>query len=146
MFIENNVLKKENVLLGLPSTTQEEAIRKAGQLLIDSGYVYEEYIEAMFAREEIVSTYIGNGVAIPHGVGNARDLIRNSGLVVLQYPNGIMYNGNETFLVIGISGKDNEHIKILSNIANQIGDLDKAKELWTSTDLDHVYNVFVNGQ
>lgn len=146
MFKKTPVLKKENIFLGLESVSRDEAITRAGTVLTDSGYVMPEYVEAMFAREDIVSTFIGNGVAIPHGVGNARSLIKKSGLVVLQYPNGIEFNGNECYLVIGISGKDNDHIKILSNIAEQLSDEDKAKELWKTTDIDFVYDVFVKGE
>ena len=145
MYQKTPILKKENILLGLPSVTRDEAIQKAGQLLIDSDYVSPEYIDAMYQREEIVSTFIGNGVAIPHGVGKARDLIKRSGLVVLQFPEGIDYNGNTCYLVIGISGKDNEHIKILANIAEQLSDDEQAERLWKSNDLDFVYNVFTTG-
>ena len=146
MFKKNPVLRKENILLGLSSKSRDEAITQAGQLLIDSNYVTAEYIDAMFQREEIVSTFIGNGVAIPHGVGKARDLIKSSGIVVLQFPEGIDYDGNLCYLVIGISGKNNEHIKILANIAEQLSDEDKAKALWNTTDKDFVYSIFVNGK
>jgi len=146
MYKKKPILRKENIFLGLSSITRDEAITKAGNVLVESGYVTENYIKAMFEREEIVSTFIGNGVAIPHGVGNARNAIKNSGLVVLQFPDGIDYNGNECHLVIGISGKDNDHIKILSNIAEQLSDEDKAKKLWKTNDIDFVYDVFVNGE
>ena len=146
MYRKTEVLKKENILLGLKSESRDEAIKRAGQLLIDNGYVSDEYVQAMFDREDIVSTFIGNGVAIPHGVGKARDLIKQSGLAVLQYPEGINYNGNDCYSVVAISGKDNEHIKILANIAEQLSDEDKAQELWKTTDLEAVYNVFVNGE
>jgi len=139
------VLRKENIRLGLDSVTSEEAIIMAGTMLVDSGCVSEKYIDAMFEREKIVSTYIGNGVAIPHGVGNSRDLIFDSGIVVLQFPNGIQYNGNETFLVIGISAVDNDHIKILSNIAIVLSEEEQAHELWKTTDIDFVYNLFTEG-
>ena len=139
------VLRKENIRLGLDSVTSEEAIIMAGTMLVDSGCVSEKYIDAMFERERIVSTYIGNGVAIPHGVGNSRDLIFDSGIVVLQFPNGIQYNGNETFLVIGISAVDNDHIKILSNIAIVLSEEEQAHELWKTTDIDFVYNLFTEG-
>jgi len=146
MFKKTPILTKENVLLGLKSVTRDEAIRKAGELLIQGGYVNDEYIDAMFEREEIVSTFIGNGVAIPHGVGKARGLIKHSGLVVMQYPDGIDFNGNTCYLVIGISGKDNDHIKILSNIAEQLGDSDKAQLLWKTDDTDKVYEIFIHGE
>lgn len=146
MFKKTPVLKKENIILGLASESRDEAIKRAGQVLIDSGYVSSDYIEAMLQREDIVSTFIGNGVAIPHGVGKARDLILSSGLVVLQYPDGIDYNGNVCYLVIGISGKDNDHIKILSKIAEQISDEDNAKVLWETTDADAVFEMFSEGE
>jgi PTS system mannitol-specific IIC component len=144
MYQDSTILKRENIKLGLSSVSRDEAIKEAGKLLIDSGYVSEDYIDAMFEREQIVSTFVGNGVAIPHGVGQSRNLIKRSGLVVLQYPNGIDYNGNTCYLVIGISGKDNDHIKILSNIANQLSDEDEAKKLWKTNDLDYIYSVFVD--
>lgn len=146
MFKKTPILKKENIKLGLESVTRDEAINQAGQMLVEHGYVSEEYIDAMYQREDIVSTYIGNGVAIPHGVGKQRGLIKKSGIVVLQYPNGIDYNGNTAYLVIGISGKDNDHIKILSNIAEQLGEIEKAQELWKTSDIDNVYHIFVNGE
>jgi PTS system mannitol-specific IIC component len=146
MFKKTPILKTENIILGLPSETRDEAIKRAGHALISSGYVSEDYVDAMLQREEIVSTYIGNGVAIPHGVGKARDLIISSGLVVLQYPQGIDYNGNTAYLVIGISGKDNDHIKILSNIAEQLSDEDSAQALWTATDPNAVYKLFADGE
>ena len=146
MFNKKPILAKKNILLGLEKTTRDEAIKRAASLLINDGYVSSEYLDAMFAREEIVSTYIGNGVAIPHGVGKQRGLIKTSGVVVLQYPEGIDYNGETAYLVIGISGKDNDHIKILSNIAEQLGEIEKAQELWKTTDLEAVFDVFTNGE
>lgn len=142
----SKILKKENILIGLDPITRDEAIKKAGELLVKSNYVQEEYIDAMFERESIISTFIGNGVAIPHGVGKSRDLIKNSGIVILQFPEGIDYNGNTAHLVIGISGKNNEHIQILSNIAEQLSDDDKAKQLWTTTDIDFLYNAFTGNE
>ena len=137
MFNKKPILAKKNILLGLEKTTRDEAIKRAASLLINDGYVSSEYLDAMFAREEIVSTYI---------VGKQRGLIKTSGVVVLQYPEGIDYNGETAYLVIGISGKDNDHIKILSNIAEQLGEIEKAQELWKTTDLEAVFDVFTNGE
>lgn len=139
--MNKKVLRKENIKLGLKKATRDEAITKAGGLLVESGYVGESYVDAMFEREAIISTFIGNGVAIPHGVGSSRDLIFESGIVFLQYPEGIEYNGNDCYLVIGISGKDNEHIKILSNLAVVLSDEDEAKKLWKTDDVDYIYNL-----
>lgn len=140
--MNKKVLRKENIRLGLQKATRDQAIELAGGLLIESGYVGEKYLSAMYERETIVSTFIGNGVAIPHGVGTSKDLIFESGIVVLQYPEGIDYNGNTCYLVIGISGKDNEHIKILGNIAEVLSDEEEAQKLWKTSDVNYVYNIF----
>lgn len=145
MFKKKPILSKENILLGLQSVSRDEAITKAGELLIASGYVSEAYLKAMFEREDIVSTYIGNGIAIPHGVGKARGLIKSSGLVILQYPDGIDYNNNTCYLVIGISGKDNDHIKILANIAEQFSDEEQAEKLWKTSDKDLLFSLLTKG-
>lgn len=136
------ILRKENIKLGLPAMHRDEAIALAGRLLVESGFVAEAYVDAMYKREDIVSTFIGNGVAIPHGVGTAKQYIHASGIVVLQFPEGIDYNGNTCHLVIGISGKDDEHIQILANIAEILSDDDDAEALWTTTDVDHVHALF----
>lgn len=142
MDIKKKILIKSNIVLGLDSESRDKAINRVGTMLVDSGYVKPEYIEAMYAREDVVSTYIGNGVAIPHGVGGSQELIESSGIVVCQYPNGIEYNGNTCYMVIGICGKGNDHIKILSNIAEVLVDEEDAKQLWSTTDVDAVFSSF----
>lgn len=142
---DNEILKKENILLGLKSVEKEEAIKMAGRLLVDGGYTGEEYIQAMLEREEVVSTYIGNGVAIPHGVGSSKDKIKSSGIVVLQFPGGIDFNeGNKAHLVIGIAGKDNDHLKILSNIATSLEDEKVVGELVNTKEVDDIYKIFTS--
>jgi PTS system mannitol-specific IIC component len=140
--MNNNILRKENIFLGLESCTKNQAIAKAGWLLVESGYVGEKYIEAMYEREKILSTYVGHGIAVPHGVSSAKNLIFESGIVVLQYPKGIIYNGNMAYIIIGISGKDSEHLKILAHIANILRDEEKAQKLWKTDDINYVYHLF----
>ena len=142
---KQTVLKKENILLGLEPIHETDAVKKAGQLLVESGYVDEAYIEGMLAREKIVSTYIGNGVAIPHGVNESAKHIKRSGIVVLQFPKSIKYHDNDCYLVIGIAGKENEHMKILANIAEALSEEDEAKKLWKTDDIDFLYRVFSEG-
>lgn len=111
------ILEKENILAQQSPETKEEAIRKAADLLEKRGYVNENYYALMLQRETECTTYIGNGVAIPHGISRSEKDILRSGIVVLQYPDGISYNGKTAYLVIGIAGKNNEHLDILANIA-----------------------------
>ncbi|EHD5269045.1 PTS sugar transporter subunit IIA [Staphylococcus pseudintermedius] len=112
-----NLLRDENILLNQSISTQEEAIEKAGQLLVDSGVVKAGYVQAMKDREQIVSTFMGNALAIPHGTDEAKNEVIASGLSLLQIPEGLLWNGEEVKVVIGIAGKDGEHIDLLSQIA-----------------------------
>ncbi|EGQ1671570.1 PTS sugar transporter subunit IIA [Staphylococcus pseudintermedius] len=112
-----NLLRDENILLNQSISTQEEAIEKAGQLLVDSGVVKAGYIQAMKDREQIVSTFMGNALAIPHGTDEAKNEVIASGLSLLQIPEGLLWNGEAVKVVIGIAGKDGEHLDLLSQIA-----------------------------
>jgi len=116
--MEKGILVKEGIILSVESESKDKAIERAGKLLIDGGYVKENYIEGMKAREEEVTTYMGNGVAIPHGMNEYKKEIIESGIVIAQYPNGVDFgDGNIAYIVIGIAGKGEEHMEILSKIA-----------------------------
>jgi len=147
--MDNIILRKSNILLGLKSMERDEAIRLAGSILHKSGYVEEEYIEAMIERERDLTTFIGKGLAIPHGVGRAKENIKKSGMVVLQFPEGVLFGDEVAYLVIGIAGVGNEHLNILSNIATAINmdDTDDIVEvLRRTTDLEYIHNLFYNPQ
>jgi len=141
---DSKILKKKNIKLGLAATDKYTAIKMAGRLLFESGYVEEEYMDAMIQREDDLSTYIGKGIAIPHGVGEAKKNIKKTGMVVLQFPNGVMFEEDLAYLVIGIAGVGNEHLEILSNIANAIeGEDDRITNILKCTDdVEYVYNLF----
>ncbi|AWK50537.1 PTS mannitol transporter subunit IIA [Clostridium beijerinckii] len=112
------ILVKEGIILNVASESKGKAIERVGTLLINGGYVKENYIEGMKAREEEVTTYMGNGVAIPHGMNEYKKEIIESGIVIAQYPNGVDFGeGNTAYIVIGIAGKGEEHMEILSKIA-----------------------------
>ena len=135
------ILEKRNIKVGLKNHKKADAIDLAGELLFKSGYVSEEYTEAMHRREEVLSTYIGNGVAIPHGDKISKDKIKKSGIVVLQYPEGIDYgNGDIAYLVIGIAGRDKEHLNILSDLANILEDKEIVDKLIKTKDSNEIYN------
>jgi len=141
---DDGILRKNNIVLGLKSIDRDEAIKMAGRLLYKSGYVDEEYIEAMIERERDLTTYIGKGIAIPHGVGSAKEKIKKSGMVVLQFPEGIPFGEEVAYLVIGIAGVGNEHLNILSNIATAVNVDDESilDVLRTTTDAEYIYQLF----
>ena len=112
------ILVKEGIILNVASELKDEAIERAGNMLIAGGYVKKNYIEGMKAREKEVTTYIGNNVAIPHGMNEYKKEIIESGIVIAQYPNGVDFgDGNIAYIVIGIAGKGDEHMEILTKIA-----------------------------
>lgn len=114
----SEILSAEAIELKATLSNQEDAIRRAGALLVENGYVDERYIDSMFERERSVSTFMGNAVAIPHGTSDSKRWVENSGLSVITVPDGVEYgNGNLARLVIGIAGKGDEHVDILSKIA-----------------------------
>lgn len=140
----SDLLRKDNIRLGLKSVSKDEAIRMAGRLLVEGGYVGEHYIEAMVEREKDISTYIGSGIAIPHGVSSAKREIKKSGIVVLQFPEGVKFDGETAHLVIGIAGAGDEHLTILANIATAIEDENISVEaLYTTKNKDEIYQLFV---
>lgn len=140
------ILERQNIFLGQPSVTKEAAILRAGKCLMDSGYVAEPYIEGMLAREAKFTTYIGNGVAIPHGENTVKQHVKASGIVVFQYPEGIDFGeGKVAYLVIGIAGVGNDHIHILSNIAEVIDDESTLSSLFAAQDPEAIYRAFSGG-
>ncbi|MDO4662159.1 MAG: PTS sugar transporter subunit IIA [Tissierellia bacterium] len=113
-------LEEKNIFLNLDSESKEDAIKRAGRELVNLGCVDEKYIDYMLEREKVTTTYMGMGIAIPHGVNEAKKTIKKSGIVFLQYPNGVDFGEEKAYLVIGIAGKDDEHLEILSNVAIKI--------------------------
>ncbi|WP_273395639.1 PTS mannitol transporter subunit IICBA [Actinobacillus porcinus] len=128
-------LKPEQIFLGLEATDKFDAIRFAGEQLVKAGFVQPSYVDAMFEREKLVSTYLGEGVAVPHGTIEAKDAVLKTGVVVCQYPAGVRFTEDDdgvAKLVIGIAARNNEHIQVVSAITNAL-DSEEAIELLTST-------------
>ncbi|WP_147565341.1 PTS sugar transporter subunit IIA [Clostridium tyrobutyricum] len=116
--MNKEILSEKNIVLNVPSESKDEAIERVGKLLVKNGYVKENYIKGMKAREEEVTTYMGNGVAIPHGMNEYKKQILKTGIVIAQYPDGVDFGEENTaYIVIGIAGKGDDHMEILSNIA-----------------------------
>ena len=108
------LLYPENVKVGCKADTKENVIRQVGQMLVDSGYVNPSYVDAMVKREESFSTYMGNELALPHGVEEAKKEIKASGIAVMIFPEGTDWGGETVKVVVG-----EEHLQILSVIAEQ---------------------------
>lgn len=135
-------LRKENIKTGLESVAKEDAIRLAGKILYESGYVEEGYTAAMLRRENEFSTYIGNGAAIPHGTSEARNKIKRTGICILQFPDGVDFGGKTAYLVVGIAAIGDQHLKVLSELARVIEDVAEMDRLRTTSDRDYIHKRF----
>lgn len=140
--VKKGVLKKEGIKTGLASVDKETAIREAGKLLCELGFTDEAYTQAMVDRENMVSTYMGMGVAIPHGTSEAKDTVKKSGIVVMQYPDGVDFGDEKANLVIGIAGVGDEHLEILGNIVASLEDEKLLESLKKDADVETLMKTF----
>jgi phosphocarrier protein FPr len=116
-------LTPATVRLAAHARDKTEAIRIAGSLLVDSGNMQSGYIDSMLLREKVANTYLGNGIAIPHGLPKDRDLIVHTGISVTQFPDGVSWNQGETvYLVVAIAARSDEHIELLANLTDVLDD------------------------
>lgn len=113
---KKSVIVAEGIRLNQPSVSKENAIQAAGELLAKLGYVDDSYVDAMQECEKIVSTYMGMGVAIPHGTTQAKGTVKKTGIVLLQYPDGVDFGDEKAQLVFGIAGIGDEHLDLLAKI------------------------------
>lgn len=136
-----DVLTPSQIKVPGTARTKQDAIREAGEMLVDAGAVRPEYVDAMFERELSVSTYMGNFLAIPHGTNASKEAIQRSALSVLRYDEPIDWNGNEVRFVIGIAGHEGGHLEILSKVAIVFSDSDEVDKLLSARSADEVYEL-----
>ncbi|WP_420539231.1 PTS sugar transporter subunit IIA [Paenibacillus polymyxa] len=112
-----SIMTIDKIKMNATAKDKYEAIRMAGQILLDAGHITSEYIDKMLEREEIVSTYIGNGLAIPHGTKESKTLVQSTGISIVQFPQGVDFGEEKAYMVIGIAAQGGDHIEILTSIA-----------------------------
>lgn len=142
----HEVLAKDNILTGLKTESKDDAILRAGHLLEQKGYVRKGYAEAMLKRENESTTYMGMGIAIPHGTDEAKKDIICSGIVILQYPEGVDFGDEKAYMIAGIAGKGDEHIEILASLGETFEDEEKLKALMSAEDPNIIYNILNNNE
>lgn len=130
-------LSANNVCLNGSADNKEQAIRLVAQGLIQNGNIATGYEQGMLVRETQTSTFLGNGIAIPHGTLDTRDLVLNTGVQVYQFPNGVEWGeGNIAYVVIGIAAKSDEHLNLLRQLTTILGDEQIADTLAKTQNLD----------
>jgi PTS system mannitol-specific IIC component len=138
---KRDVLVRESIKLNQPSVTKEEAIRRAGELLVERGCVEPAYIDAMLEREKLVSTYMGMGIAIPHGTAQAKGTVKKTAITMLQYPDGVDFGDEKAQLVFGIAGIGDEHLDLLGKISMALDDEKTLEKMKTTDDVDWILKI-----
>lgn len=134
----NDVITAEGIRLGLTTTGKDDAIAQCGALLVELGAAGPEYAAAMFDRETQVSTYLGEGVAIPHGTNESRVHINRSAVGFLQFPDGVDWDGNTVKVCLPIASNSDEHVDILGALAEVLMDPEQAEQLRSAASVDEV--------
>ena len=130
----------EAISLGEGGSTMEDAIGRVSGMLLDLGAVEEGYGASMLAREEVISTYLGNGIALPHCTYEDKGLIKRTALVLAQYPAGIPWGDEDdiAYLVFGLAAVGEEHLAVMSHLAEVLDDEDLCDQLAVATDESYV--------
>lgn len=134
----NTVLTTDAIRLSGSATSRDDAIAEVGAMLVSTGAVTPEYVDAMFTRESSVSTYMGNLLAIPHGTNEAKDEILRSQVAVIRYDTDIDWGGFPVRFVIGIAGKGDSHMEVLGAIAMVFTDMAAVERLLVAESTDEV--------
>ncbi len=144
--MDKTMLSEKTIRLAAAYPDKEAAIRDCGRLLLEAGFVAPEYVDAMVKRDELSTTYIGNGVAVPHGTEASRAFVKKTGLAVVQVPGGVDFGkGRIAKLLVGVAALGNEHIDILTDIAQVCVDNAAMEKLLTAKTAPEVLSV-ISGQ
>ncbi|RXZ81699.1 PTS mannitol transporter subunit IIA [Paenibacillaceae bacterium] len=140
-----SILTKETVKLNAKVKDKFEAIRLAGQLLVQAGHVPEPYVEKMIEREKVSSTYLGGGLAMPHGTNDSKGLIRSTGISVIVLADEVAFGDEPARLVIGLAAVGDEHLDILSSIAVLVSDEDDMQRIINASSEEELIAIFEAG-
>ncbi|WP_343552871.1 fused PTS fructose transporter subunit IIA/HPr protein [Pantoea sp.] len=127
-------LEVQAIHTGANAQNKEEAIRQVAAALTAAGNVAEGYVNGMLAREQQTTTFLGNGIAIPHGTTDTRDLVLKTGVQVYQFPQGVDWGDGQTaYVAIGIAAKSDEHLALLRQLTHVLSDDSIAEQLKTAS-------------
>lgn len=132
------LLDRRAIRLDEPAADREDAIRRSGAVLVEIGAVDPAYVDAMLARERSVSTYVGEGVAIPHGTLAGKDAVRRDALAVLRFPAGVDWGGEQVVLCVAIAARGDGHVALLAQLAEILLDPERARALREATGADEI--------
>ncbi|WP_110877198.1 fused PTS fructose transporter subunit IIA/HPr protein [Franconibacter helveticus] len=132
-------LSVQDIHPGASANNKEEAIRQVADALVKAGNVAEGYVNGMLAREQQTSTFLGNGIAIPHGTTDTRDQVLKTGVQVFQFPQGIRWGEDQVaYVAIGIAASSDEHLGLLRQLTHVLSDDAIAEQLKTTTSAEEL--------
>ncbi|CAM3260375.1 PTS sugar transporter subunit IIA [Paenibacillus lupini] len=141
-----SILSTDKVKLNAAVKDKYEAVRIAGQLLVNAGHADPSYVESMVVREQSLSTYMGGGLAIPHGTNESKGSIKSTGLSIVQIPEGVDFGeGNIAHLIIGIAASGDDHLDILTNVAMICSDDDSLERILKASTAEEMIEIFESG-
>ncbi len=133
------VLSESAVVVGRTAADRNEAIALVGSILVAEGCVTSAYVAQMQQREEIVSTYLGNGISLPHGTNEAKEFVLRTGLAVAQFPDGVPWGEEPAHLVIGLAATSDEHLRVLARLGTILGDEELCRRLGSTLDAAEIH-------
>jgi PTS system mannitol-specific IIA component/phosphocarrier protein FPr len=136
-----DVLTREGIRVDRRAADRWDAVRQCGAVLAELGATDDGYVRTMLERERSLSTYIGEGVAIPHGTDAARVLVRRTTIAVLQYPLGVDWDGHTVRSCVTIAARGDEHLTVLSALALLLMEPDRAARLRACADPDEIHQL-----
>ena len=140
---QKKVLLKNSISTNRNFKSKEEATIASGQLLLENGYIGKDYIESMLEKldTQLFATFIGNGVAIPHGMSSGSVHVLHTGISIIQVPEGVSWGEDTAYIIVGIAANSDEHMNVLSSLADAIEDEEDAKKLWRETSVENIFNL-----
>lgn len=132
------VMHASGIKVGQAPVSKEEAIRAAGELLVAEGCVEAPYVDAMLEREKVFTTYMGMGIAIPHGTSEAKAQVKKTGITLVQYPEGVDFGDEKANLVFGIAGIGDEHLDMIQKIVQALENPEELEKMKTTDDVEWI--------
>jgi PTS system mannitol-specific IIA component len=134
----DGLLTAEAIRLTERAGGRDDAIRRCGAVLLEIGAIEPSYVDSMLARERSISTYVGEGVAIPHGTNAGKGAVHRDALAVLRFPDGLDWGGQPVSVCVAIAAKGDGHTAILGELADILLDPERARALRGATHPDQV--------
>ena len=135
------IFPEENIILNATFKNKKEAIEACADIFIKGGYTDESYKADMLQRDKEASVFLGNGVALPHGLASSKNTIKNSGICFIQVPKGVDFDGETVYLLVGVAGKGEEHVELLGKIGTTLIDKSVIDQLKNANSKQEVMNI-----